>query len=82
MPSFTNPSRPRISPAVATFSLLLALNFLNYIDRYILPGEQPLIQHQFNASDQQMGALTTAFFLTYMIVAPLSGWLGDRKSVV
>lgn len=77
--------RPRISPAVATFSLLLALNFLNYIDRYILPGEQPLIQHQFNATDQQVGALTTAFFLTYMIVAPLSGWLGDwfrRKPLI
>ena len=85
MPSLTEPSQPRISPAVATFSLLLALNFLNYIDRYILPGEQPLIQHQFNASDQQMGALTTAFFLTYMIVAPLSGWLGDwfrRKPLI
>jgi MFS family permease len=85
LPSLANPSRPRINPAVATFSLLLALNFLNYIDRYILPGEQPLIQHQFNASDQQMGALTTAFFLTYMIVAPLSGWLGDwfrRKPLI
>jgi MFS family permease len=85
LPSLANPSRPRINPAVATFSLLLALNFLNYIDRYILPGEQPLIQHRFNASDQQMGALTTAFFLTYMIVAPLSGWLGDwfrRKPLI
>lgn len=83
MPSLTKPSR--ISPAVATFALLLALNFLNYIDRYVLAGEQPLIQHQFNATDQQMGALTTAFFLTYMIVAPLSGWLGDwfrRKPLI
>ena len=25
-----------------------------------------------------MGALTTALFLTYMCVAPLTGWLGDR----
>jgi MFS family permease len=32
-----------------------------------------------------MGALTTAFFLTYMICAPLSGWLGDwfrRKPLI
>jgi len=32
-----------------------------------------------------MGALTTAFFLTYMIFAPLSGWLGDwfrRKPLI
>lgn len=25
-----------------------------------------------------MGALTTALFVTYMLVAPLTGWLGDR----
>ena len=71
--------------ALGTFALLLALNMLNYIDRYILPGEQPLIQREFHASDQQMGALTTAFFFTYMIVAPLSGWLGDwlrRKPLI
>ena len=81
----THTQRIRISPALGTFALLLALNLLNYIDRYILPGEQPLIQREFHATDQQMGALTTAFFLTYMIVAPLSGWLGDwfrRKPLI
>ncbi len=75
----------RLSPAIGTIALLLALNLLNYIDRYILPGEQSLIQREFHATDQQMGALTTAFFLTYMIVAPLSGWLGDwlrRKPLI
>jgi MFS transporter, Spinster family, sphingosine-1-phosphate transporter len=70
---------------MGTMLLLLALNLLNYIDRYILPGAQPLIQHEFHSSDQQIGALTTAFFLTYMLVAPLSGWLGDwfrRKPLI
>jgi MFS family permease len=76
----TQIQRIRARPALATFALLLALNLLNYIDRYILPGEQPLIQREFHATDQHMGALTTAFFLTYMIVAPLSGWLGDFLS--
>lgn len=61
-----------------TFLLLLALNLLNFIDRYILPGAQPLIQREFHATDQQMGALTTALFVTYMLIAPLTGWLGDR----
>ncbi len=70
--------RPRIHPALGTFLLLLALNLLNYIDRYILPGEVSLIQREFRATDQQMGALTTALFITYMLVAPLTGWLGDR----
>src|SRR5580658_3261592 len=73
------------SPAVATLVLLIGLNLLNYIDRYILPGEVSLIQKEFHSTDQQMGLLTTALFITYMLVAPLSGWLGDwfpRKPLI
>lgn len=69
-----------MSPALGTFLLLIGLNLLNFIDRYILPGAQPLIQHEFHATDQQMGALTTALFFFYMLAAPLTGWLGDRYS--
>jgi MFS family permease len=58
--------------------LLIGLNLLNYIDRYILPGELSLIQREFHSTDQQMGALTTALFIFYMFAAPLTGWLGDR----
>ena len=72
------PLRAHLNPALGTFLLLLALNLLNYIDRYILPGEVSLIQREFHSTDQQMGALTTALFITYMLVAPLTGWLGDR----
>jgi MFS family permease len=68
------------SPAVATLVLLIGLNLLNYIDRYILPGEVTLIQREFHATDQQMGALTTALFVVYMFAAPLTGWLGDHFS--
>jgi MFS transporter, Spinster family, sphingosine-1-phosphate transporter len=64
--------------AVVALVLLLALNLLNFIDRYILPGVQPLIQAEFHATDQAMGALTTALFVTYMLTAPFTGWLGDR----
>jgi MFS family permease len=63
---------------VGTLVLLIGLNLLNYIDRYILPGELSLIQRDFHSTDQQMGALTTALFFFYMIAAPLTGWLGDR----
>jgi MFS family permease len=66
------------SPAVATLVLLIGLNLLNYIDRYILPGEVTLIQREFHSTDQQMGALTTAMFVMYMFAAPLTGWLGDH----
>ncbi len=78
MPTAAQPTRARLSPATATLLLLIALNLLNYIDRYILPGEVSLIKAEFHASDQQMGALTTALFFVYMLVAPFTGWLGDR----
>jgi MFS family permease len=66
------------SPALGTLVLLIGLNLLNYIDRYILPGEISLIQREFHSTDQQMGLLTTALFLVYMFAAPMTGWLGDH----
>ena len=63
--------------AIALF-LLTALNLFNFIDRYVLPGVQPLIQREFRINDAQTGFLTSAFFFTYMLIAPLTGWLGDR----
>jgi len=72
------PTPRRITPAQGTLVLLIGLNLLNYIDRYIFPGELSLIQRDFHSTDHQMGALTTALFLFYMIAAPLTGWLGDR----
>ena len=78
MPTNSQPARASINPALGTFVLLFSLNLFNYIDRYILAGELRPIQHEFNATDQQMGALSTAFFVFYMLAAPLTGWLGDR----
>lgn len=76
----TTSVRTRLNPALSTLVLLIALNLLNYIDRYILPGELSLVQNEFHATRQQMGALTTAMFFVYMFAAPLTGWLGDRFS--
>ncbi len=64
--------------ATVALLLLTGLNLFNYLDRYILPGVQPLVQKEFGVNDERMGALTYAFFVTYMIAAPLTGWLGDR----
>lgn len=58
--------------------LLTALNLFNFIDRYVLPGVQPLVQKEFRLNDAQIGFVTTVFFVTYMCCAPLTGWLGDR----
>ncbi|GAC1654373.1 MAG: MFS transporter [Acidobacteriaceae bacterium] len=64
--------------AALALGLLTALNFVNYIDRYILPGVQEQVKHEFSVSDTALGSLTFWFFLTYMLAAPATGWLGDR----
>jgi MFS family permease len=69
---------PSVAGATTALVLLTALNFVNYIDRYILPGVQEQVKREFHVSDAQIGSITFWFFLTYMCAAPLTGWLGDR----
>jgi multidrug resistance protein len=79
MPSPTSESAPgKSSHAALALTLLTTLNLVNYLDRYVLPGVQPIIQHDFSLSDDQIGTLSSAFFFVYMFAAPLTGWLGDR----
>ncbi len=66
--------------AKAALLLLTALNFLNYIDRNVLYAVQPLIQKEFALTDEQVGFLTSAFFVCYMVAAPLITPLADRYS--
>lgn len=73
------PVRSRALPGAAlALCLLTALNFVNYIDRYILPGVQEQIKGEFQISDAQIGALTFWFMVAYMATSPFTGWLGDR----
>lgn len=64
--------------------LLLSINLFNYIDRQVLAAVEPNIRHELLPGDPdaktKTGFLSTAFLLTYMVIAPLFGWLGDRFS--
>lgn len=72
---------PKVSPyARYVLALLLGVNLLNYIDRQVLYAVFPLIQKDFALSDTALGLLGSAFMVTYMVSAPLFGWLGDRWS--
>ncbi|GFO69846.1 MFS transporter [Geomonas limicola] len=62
--------------------LLLAVNLLNYIDRQVLFAVFPLLKADLNLSDTALGFLGSAFMLSYMMLAPLFGWLGDHWSRV
>jgi MFS family permease len=72
-------SNVRLYPR-ATLAILTALNLLNYIDRSVLYGVQSLVQDEFHRSNEEFGLLTTAFFLCYMVAAPIIGPLADRYS--
>jgi MFS family permease len=79
-PNLTHAARrlPSVAGAATALALLTALNFVNYIDRYILPGVQEQVKREFHVSDAALGSITFWFFVTYMLAAPLTGWLGDR----
>jgi len=73
------PSRTAsVAGATTALVLLTALNFVNYIDRYILPGVQEQVKAEFHLSDEHIGTLTFWFMIAYMFTSPITGWLGDR----
>jgi predicted MFS family arabinose efflux permease len=72
------PSTPSVAGATTALVLLTALNFVNYIDRYILPGVQEQVKGEFHITDGQIGSLTLWFMIAYMVSSPFTGWLGDR----
>jgi MFS transporter, Spinster family, sphingosine-1-phosphate transporter len=74
-----------ISGPHSALLLLLGINLFNYIDRQILAALEPDIRATFFAADDvnamtKTGLLGVAFFVTYMISAPIFGLLADRIS--
>jgi predicted MFS family arabinose efflux permease len=65
---------------VAAYGLVVMtlLNFVNYIDRYVLPAVGPRVKESLALSDAQLGFLGSAFLFAYMLLSPLFGRLGDR----
>jgi MFS family permease len=61
-------------------SVLTFVNFLNYIDRQALPAVAPAMQRELGLSDTELGAMEAALLLSFTVLAPLFGRLGDRYS--
>src|SRR4051812_48107782 len=88
------PAAPGASqPARVALLLLVLINLFNYIDRQVLAAVEPEIRKTFfpGRLDQATGLtvepedakfwmrlLSTAFLVTYMLTAPLFGWLANR----
>ncbi|XP_061596141.1 sphingosine-1-phosphate transporter SPNS2 isoform X2 [Cololabis saira] len=65
------------SPAAAA-GILSFGNVLNYMDRYTVTGVMLDIQRYYKVSDSQIGLLQTVFICSFMVAAPIFGYLGDR----
>src|SRR5437763_6261010 len=70
----------RLPGARTALALLLAINLFNYIDRYVLAAVLLKVGEQFSVGKGQTGLLMSMFLVSYTVVAPLFGWLGDRWS--
>jgi MFS family permease len=78
MSEATKPRDGAVAGATVALVLLTAMNFVNYLDRYILPAVQEQVKGEFHLTDNQLGSLTLWFFAAYVLSAPITGWLGDR----
>lgn len=63
------------SHSVSTLNLLLIMNL--QINLFLL-GVLTDVKSYYNLSDSDAGLLQTSFIISYMIMAPLFGYLGDR----
>jgi MFS transporter, Spinster family, sphingosine-1-phosphate transporter len=76
MPAMSSqPPSPRTALA-----LLTGLNLLNYLDRFIPGAVNSAITADLRLSDTQSGALQMAFILSFALISPVFGWLGDRHA--
>jgi sugar phosphate permease len=81
---------PNLSPVAKRYAwyvlgVMFAINFLNYLDRYVLPAAASSIQKEFHIDDTAMGAVLSAFLLFYSLtVLPFGYWAdrGVRKNVI
>ena len=59
-------------------AVMLGINFLNYMDRYVAASVAHNVQTELHISDANLGLLGTAFLLVYAIAAVPFGFWGDR----
>jgi MFS family permease len=75
-------SAPIHVPRYSYYALgvLTGVNFLNYIDRQVLPAVAYAMKQDLHLSDTEIGAMEAALLLSFTVLAPLFGRLGDRYS--
>lgn len=59
-------------------AVMVGINFLNYVDRWIGSAVATLLQKEFHLSDFETGLLGTAFLLVYAVATLPFGYWADR----
>uniref|UniRef100_A0A8C9X9C0 SPNS lysolipid transporter 3, sphingosine-1-phosphate (putative) n=1 Tax=Sander lucioperca TaxID=283035 RepID=A0A8C9X9C0_SANLU len=79
-PKAEEKEKPAISPrrAYIAVAVLCYVNLLNYTERYTIAGVLPNIQKFFTISDSTAALIQTVFICSFLLLAPLFGYLGDR----
>lgn len=74
------PEKPAISPrrAYIAVAVLCYINLINYMERFTLAGVLLDIQRFFGINDSEAALLQTVFICSFLLLAPLFGYLGDR----
>ncbi|HUM12809.1 MAG TPA: MFS transporter [Myxococcaceae bacterium] len=67
-----------IPGAAYALGVLTFINFINYLDRYLVPGALTRIEDGLGINHAQAGELQTAFIVVYTLAAPIGGYIGDR----
>src|SRR5260370_19326746 len=75
-----SPPSPRMTVRYALYviGLMVGINLLNYMDRWVGSAVAPLIQAEFDLSDFSIGLLGSAFTLVYALAALPFGLWADR----
>src|SRR5207244_2905385 len=89
-PAVSNAIFPAASGSVLpgarlALSLLVLINLFNYIDRYVLAANLTALEKQLLPAGgannkERLGDLTMAFMVSYMLFAPVFGWLAGRMA--
>merc|ERR1712071_413876 len=75
-----------IDDGISTFQryihllVLVLLNMCNFADRVSIVPLMEVLQKDFDANDKDLGALNSAFIISFMSLSLVFGYLGDRKS--
>lgn len=66
--------------AYYALSIFTLINLLNYVDRFVLAALTVYFKPDLNLTDLELGWIASAFTVSYTVLSPVFGLLGDRRA--